>query len=110
MSDAATRRLSRAVTLLALAMAAYYLALGGEYTPRDLRLLRDSLDARAWEYAGMRAQLDSIQARADSLESDPWAIERLARERYGYLRPGELLVRFVERPAEDEAGRGPSED
>jgi cell division protein FtsB len=40
--------------------------------------------------------VDSLEARADSLQSDSATIERIARERYGMIRPGERLYRFVQ--------------
>ena len=39
-----------------------------------------------------------LRAAIESLRSDPKAVERLARERLGYARPGETVVRF-ETPA-----------
>jgi cell division protein FtsB len=32
----------------------------------------------------------------DSLRYDPKAVERLAREKFGYARPGETVIRFEE--------------
>ena len=40
--------------------------------------------------------MEGLRARADSLENDPAAVERLAREQYGMIREGEVLYRFVE--------------
>jgi cell division protein FtsB len=53
-----------------------------------------------------RAALDSLRAEIDSLEialrllqRDPVTLERVARERYGMLRPGEIMFQ-VEIPEE----------
>ena len=100
MSDALSRRLSRALAVLALLAAGYYWAFGGGYTLRDLRNLEARVGTRATDVAAMHAELDSVRAWADSLVSEPWVIERVARERYGFIRPGELLVRFVDMGAE----------
>jgi cell division protein FtsB len=35
-----------------------------------------------------------LKASIDSLRNDPKAVERLARERLGYAKPGETVVRF----------------
>jgi cell division protein FtsB len=35
-----------------------------------------------------------LKASIDSLRYDPKAVERLARERLGYAKPGETLIRF----------------
>jgi cell division protein FtsB len=41
-------------------------------------------------------QLEELRSRADSLQKDPGTIERVAREKYGLIRPGERLYRFYE--------------
>ncbi len=35
-----------------------------------------------------------LKASTDALRNDPKAVERLARERLGYAKPGETVVRF----------------
>ena len=37
-----------------------------------------------------------LRSSIDSLRYDPKAVERLARERLGYAKPGETVVRFEE--------------
>lgn len=37
-----------------------------------------------------------LKASIDALRSDPQAVERLAREKFGYARPGETVIRFEE--------------
>lgn len=37
-----------------------------------------------------------LKASLDALRSDPKAIERLAREKLGYAKPGEVIIRFQE--------------
>lgn len=39
-------------------------------------------------------QKKQLRAAIDSLQRDPKAVERLARERLGYAKPGETVVRF----------------
>lgn len=34
----------------------------------------------------------------EALRRDPKAVERLARERFGYAKPGEIVIRFEEPP------------
>lgn len=78
-----------------LAVALYYAVLGGEYSALDLlRLKRDRGGAEA-RLARTRGEVDSLKARALRLERDPATIERVARERFGMLREGETLYRFV---------------
>lgn len=37
-----------------------------------------------------------LKASIDALRYDPRAVERLARERFGYAKPGETVIRFEE--------------
>ena len=46
--------------------------------------------------------VEALRAREDSLMNDSATIERLARERYGLIRDGEKLYRFVE----DDSSKG----
>jgi cell division protein FtsB len=78
-----------------LAAALYYAAFGGEYSAFDLlRLKRDRHDAET-RLARTRREVDSLKAQALKLERDPATIERVARERFGMIREGETLYRFV---------------
>ena len=78
-----------------VAAALYYAAFGGEYSAFDLlRLNRDRRDAEA-RLARTRREVDSLKAQALKLERDPATIERVARERFGMIREGETLYRFV---------------
>ncbi len=96
MAGAADRRLARAIAFIALIGAGYYWMAGGEYTRADLVRLERQIESRRAESAVREDELAAIRAWADSLVSNSWAIERVARERYGFVRPDEILVRFVE--------------
>ncbi len=96
MAERASRRLSRLVTVAALLAAGYYGLFGGGYTMMELRQMRARVADQAAEVEELRAELDSLRVWGDSLVASPWAIERVARQRYGFVRPGELLVRFVD--------------
>ncbi len=81
-----------------LLVAAYFAIFGGEYTVFELRKL-EALEVRASaELAEVEAEIDSLSALAAELRDDPEAIERVARERYGMIRDGEILYRFQETP------------
>ena len=45
-----------------------------------------------------------LRAGIDALRYDPKAVERLARERLGYAKPGETVIRFAEQRT-NSAGR-----
>ena len=77
-------------------IATYYGVWGGEYSVWDLRRLRREVSEETARLARSRAETDSLRTLAHSLERDPAAIERVARERFGMIREGEILVRFVD--------------
>ena len=79
-----------------LGVAAYYALFGGEYSFFELRAARADGRREAAELAERRRQIDSLRAWADSLDVDSTTLERLARERFGMLREGEVLYRFAE--------------
>lgn len=86
-------RLSRTLFFGALSIAAYYALFGGRYSVFETR-------AAVAEKAVLEARLDSLasvnnglEARIDSLENDPGTLERVAREKYGLVRPGERVYR-----------------
>lgn len=92
--------------MLLLSAAAYYFVWGGEYTLTDVRELtaeRDSLTARV---ESLRTVVDSLERRAAVLETSDFAIERVARERYGFIREGERLYRFLEVAGDSAEGAG----
>jgi cell division protein FtsB len=39
-------------------------------------------------------KLNQIQAQIDALRNDPKTVERLAREKLGYAKPDETVIRF----------------
>lgn len=90
-----------------IAGAAYFALFGGEYSLLEMRRLHSELTTEQARLDEARAEIRRLQARVDSLESDSATIERIARERYGLIRPGERLYRFVADTAADTAPRQP---
>ncbi|CAN5638643.1 hypothetical protein BH23GEM3_BH23GEM3_01050 [soil metagenome] len=91
-----------AASLVPLAVAVYYAVWGGEYSAFDLRRLAAMQQTEAEMLATTRAEVDSLRLRVARLENDPASIERVARERFGMIRDGEMLYRFVDvEPAAD---------
>jgi cell division protein FtsB len=91
------RRLGQRTLVAALWLAGgYYLILGGEYSSLDLRALRQEQRTLVGRVDSLAAVTDSLEAWADSLEAIPALIEKVARERYGFIRDGEQLFRFIE--------------
>ncbi len=79
-----------------LGLAAYYAVFGGEYSLLELREARQDVEVQERELARLRREVDSLRAWVDSLQNDSATLERLARERFGMLRDGEILYRLAE--------------
>lgn len=90
-------RLVRKLVLpVLLGLAFYYAVFGGEYSLLDMQRVRRLRESEQAALDSLRREVDSIEARADSLQTDTIALERVARERYGMIRDGEVLYRFPE--------------
>lgn len=100
-------RLRKAILPAMLALAAYWAVFGGEYSVLEVRRARQAAAAEAAQLERLRLEIDSLQARYDSLEGDSAALERLAREHFGMIRDGEVLYRFAEPAPPDSASSGP---
>lgn len=96
MPDAVSRILSRMIAFAVLVLTGYQLIFGGEYHLRDLQKLKRQVAIRTAEVDSMSAELNSIRIWGDSLLNNSWVVERVARERYSFIRSGEVLVRFIE--------------
>ena len=81
-----------------LGLAAYWAVFGGEYSIFELRKARQEITVVEAELAQLRREIDSLRAWADSLQNDSATIERIAREKLGLIRPGEVLYRMAEPP------------
>ena len=94
--DATEATLVKRLVLPALIVLSVYFALfGGEYSVFEVRSVRsDNLDLEQRLTELQRAN-DSLRTWADSLETDSTTIERLAREKYGMIRSGEVLYRIT---------------
>lgn len=86
-----------------LAGAAYFALFGGDYSLLELQHIRKEIQVERQREAEVRADVERLRARADSLTSDERAIERVARERWGLIRPGERLYRFESGAPRDSA-------
>ena len=88
-------RLTKLLFPAVLLVAGYYAVLGGEYSLLDMRRARGELAAATAELDLLRVANDSLRALVYSLETEPAMLERLARERFGLIRDGEVLYRFA---------------
>ena len=78
-----------------IALSVYFALFGGEYSVFEVRRVRGAnleLEHRLME---LERENDSLETWAEVLEGDSATIERLARERYGMIRSGEVLYRIA---------------
>jgi cell division protein FtsB len=85
-----------------VAGAAYYALFGGEYSLMEARKLERERAREAELLTQTRQEVSVLRARADSIQRDSATLERIAREKYGLIKEGERLYRFV-----DSAGVNP---
>ena len=86
---------ARWAALAALVFALYFGIQGGEYGTTDLLALRRQEAAEQAQVLRLRQVVDSLQRDAVAIEHDLRVQERVARERFGMIRRGELLYRLV---------------
>ncbi len=78
-----------------LLFALYFAFQGGEYGTLDLRQLRQDAVEESTNVVRLQHLVDSLERIATAIEKDPRMQERVARERFGMLKPGEFLYRLV---------------
>tara|TARA_B110000014_G_scaffold253803_1_gene233634 strand:+ start:875 stop:1174 length:300 start_codon:yes stop_codon:yes gene_type:complete len=69
---------------------------GGEYSVLQVRKIRQDQAVLKNQLDELKHENDSLKSWVQKLESDSATIERLARERYGMILPGEILYRVPE--------------
>ena len=95
---------ARWAALAVVALALLFAIQGGEYSTGDwLTLRREAREERA-EVEALKVAIDSLRALAGRVERDPAEQERIAREEFGMIRPGEILYRLV--PADSNTVNG----
>jgi cell division protein FtsB len=105
-NEVLTVRFRLALGILLLGGAAYFALFGGEYNVLEVQRIRREYAAEQERTLQLEAEIARLRARVDSLQSDSATIERIARERWGLIRPGERLYRFEEGdPARDSLRR-----
>lgn len=86
-----------------LGAAALVLALlfgiAGLQSWRDLSVARARSHELETRVEATETRIEGLKERIHRLESDPRALERLAREELGLVRPGDLVVVLPEEPA-----------
>jgi cell division protein FtsB len=79
------------------ALALYFAVQGGEYSTRDLFVLRSRTAKLKREVDSLQYQVDSLGRYLRLVKSDSATQERIAREEFGMVRGDkEILYRFGE--------------
>ena len=89
-----------------LLLGAVFAVQGGEYGTSDLFQQRARMERLASEVDSLRDEVDSLERYRTAILEDAATQERIAREEFGMIRPGEILYRF-DRP--DDAPATPAD-
>ena len=85
----------RWAALAVLVFLVYFGIQGGEYATTHLLALQRQEASERVQVDHLRRVVDSLQQAAVAIERDPRTQERVARERFGMIRRGEVLYRLV---------------
>jgi cell division protein FtsB len=69
---------------------------GGEYGTTDLIRQKRALVVEQAAVDSLEARVAELVAYKEAVEHDPATQERIAREEFGMVRPGEVLYRFAD--------------
>ena len=74
---------------------AFYAVEGGEYGTTDLLALKGQVRRAREDIVRLRNDVDSLRRLEHALQTDTVLQEKVARELYGMIRPGEILYQVV---------------
>lgn len=83
------------LSLLVLGVMGIFAVQGGEYSVWDYLALDRQVQRERDSVIALQHVLDSLHARESAALHDPRVQERIAREQFGMIRPGEHLFRIV---------------
>jgi cell division protein FtsB len=85
---------ARSLGTTALAVAALAIVAYGAQSVTRVWQIRHEVQSLEREVAGLRAETAELEATAARLRSDPDAIEKVAREVLGFVKPGERVLKL----------------
>ncbi|HEX6628847.1 MAG TPA: septum formation initiator family protein [Gemmatimonadaceae bacterium] len=89
-----------------IALAIVFALQGGEYSTRDLFVLRGRTQRLTHEVDSLQRQVDSLARFLRLVKSDSATQERIAREEFGMVRGDkEILYRFGDAPTSGDRPR-----
>jgi cell division protein FtsB len=88
------------VICVSLAVVIWYVPLiqHNERMRKEILRLNDQIKIEERKAALMKMEIDALR-------TDPKAVERLAREKLGYAKPGETVIRFQDPPTNSVAAK-----
>ena len=87
-------KLQRLIFFLIVAALLYVFVLGDGGAIRILSLQKQRAELER-ELDAMKLNIEQLQSEIDRLKADPFIMEKLGRERYGYVFPGERVYKIV---------------
>ncbi len=87
-------RRGRVIGAVVLTGGIVFGAFGGEYGTFDWLSLRRQIHEQERSIEQLRIEIDSLAEYAAKLQRDPFTQEKVARERFGMIRPGETLYQI----------------
>ncbi len=87
--------MKRLILPVLIGLAVYFALYGGEYSVFEVGRVRAERVELEQKLVELELANECLRTWAHALESDSATIERLARERYGMIREGEVLYRFT---------------
>ena len=60
--------------------------------------MRQEVEALEREIVTLRGEAHDLARAADQLRNDPGPVEKIAREEFGFVRPGEKVLKFPSTP------------
>jgi cell division protein FtsB len=94
--------MSRIIGGLLVLVLVLFALFGGDYGTQHLWGMNRQLDGERARISVLRHEVDSLARVLHALKTDPATQERVARELYGMIRPGEILYQVV--PVDSAAG------
>ncbi|MGH7582618.1 MAG: FtsB family cell division protein [Gemmatimonadales bacterium] len=86
---------ARWIALVALVALAIFALQGGNFSERNYLALLRTEDSATRRVKELQHDVDSLRAFRDSLAANPAVQERVAREKFGMLRPGEMTFTII---------------
>ena len=81
--------------LAVLTLMALFAVQGGEYSTGDYFELKRRVAAESAADVRLRRIVDSLSRYRKAIETDPKVQERVAREQWGMIRPGERIYKLT---------------